>query len=398
MAKGKVKEEKISDDILDSLIVAVNNKFKDNQGLAVASFLADPNVPTEVTDWIESGCSVLDLAISNRPNGGYPVGKIIELTGLEASGKSLLGAYALANTQKKGGVAVYIDTESAVTKAYMEAIGVDVEKLIYLQLETLEDIFTAIEEIITKVRSSNKNKLVTILIDSVMGATTNKEHDSDFSKDGYATDKALILSKAMRKITNLINKQKVCLIITNQLRQKLGVTFGQQYTTSGGKAIGFHSSVRVRLSAINKIKIKTSHGDEVIGIRTQAEVFKNRLGPPLKKVEYDIYFNSGIDNFGSWLTMLKTYKVVSSAGQYYTLKLDAPMDIVDPTSAEVESLSEIRFTSKLFAKYLETNPKLKEHIYNLMCNELIVKYVLNEDFSIDEVEIDRNVASILDED
>jgi recombination protein RecA len=398
MAKSKVKEEKTSDDILDSLILAVNNKFKDSQGLAVASFLADPGVPTEVTDWIESGCSVLDLAISNRPNGGYPVGKIIELTGLEASGKSLLGAYALANTQKKGGVAVYIDTESAVTKAYMEAIGVDVEKLIYLQLETLEDIFTAVEEIIAKVRSSNKNKLVTILIDSVMGATTNKEHDSDFSKDGYATDKALILSKAMRKITNLINKQKVCLIITNQLRQKLGVTFGQQYTTSGGKAIGFHSSVRIRLSAVNKIKIKTTHGDEIIGIRTQAEVFKNRLGPPLKKVEYDIYFNSGIDNYGSWLTMLKTYKLVSSAGQYYTLKLDQSMDIIDPTTAELTSLMEIKFTSKQFAKYLEVNSNLKSYIYNLMCNELIVKYVLNEDFSVDEVEIDKNVASILDED
>lgn len=145
------------------------------------------------------------------------------------SGKSLLGAYALASCQKKGGIAVYIDTESAVSREYLTAIGVDVTKLMYLQLEPLEDIFAAIESIIEKVRSSDRKRLVTILVDSVMGATTYKELDADYGKDGYATDKAIILSKAMRKITGLISKQKICLIFTNQLRTRMNAMFGDPF-------------------------------------------------------------------------------------------------------------------------------------------------------------------------
>lgn len=227
MAKAK-KVEAITDDNLSSeIITALNTQFKD-QG-HTAYYLSDPDVATDVTDWIPTGHTLLDIAVSNRANGGWPVGKIVEITGLEASGKSLLGAYALANTQKKGGIAVYIDTESAVSREYLTAIGVDVSKLMYLQLEPLEDIFAAVESIIEKVRASDRKRLVTILVDSVMGATTYKELEADYGKDGYATDKAIILSKAMRKITGMISKQKICLIFTNQLRTKMNVMFGDPF-------------------------------------------------------------------------------------------------------------------------------------------------------------------------
>lgn len=230
MAKTKI--EKVAPATVDALsseiISAINTRFKDH-GHQTAYYLSDPDVATDVKEWIPTGHTLLDLAVSNRPNGGWPVGKIIEITGLEASGKSLLGAYALASTQQKGGVAVYIDTESAVSREYLHAIGVDVTKLMYLQLEALEDIFTAIEAIIEKVRSSDRKKLVTILVDSVMGATTLKELEADYGKDGYATDKAIILSKAMRKITGMISKENICLIFTNQLRTKMNAMFGDPY-------------------------------------------------------------------------------------------------------------------------------------------------------------------------
>lgn len=229
---AKNKNEKVAPAIVDALsselISAINTKFKDH-GHQAAYYLSDPNVATDVKDWIPTGHTLLDIGVSNRPHGGWPVGKIIEITGLEASGKSLLGAYALANTQKKGGIAVYIDTESAVSREYLAAIGVDITKLMYLQLEALEDIFDAIEAIIEKVRSSDKKKLVTILVDSVMGATTLKELEADYAKDGYATDKAIILSKAMRKITGMISKENICLIFTNQLRVKMNAMFGDPY-------------------------------------------------------------------------------------------------------------------------------------------------------------------------
>lgn len=162
-------------------------------------------------------CDIVDITVEHPDQCYFGNGMLNH-----NSGKSLLGTYALKHTQKKGGLAVYIDTESAVTREYLSAIGVDISKLMYLQLEALEDIFAAIETIIEKVRASDKKRLVTILVDSVMGATTHKEMEADYGKDGYATDKAIILSKAMRKITNMIARENICLIFTNQLRVRIG--------------------------------------------------------------------------------------------------------------------------------------------------------------------------------
>jgi len=179
---------------------------------------------------------LLDLAISNRPNGGIASGRICELQGMEAAGKSLIGAHILAATQKLGGIAIYIDTESAISEDFLRVIGVDLEKMIYAQIDTAEDIYETIEKLISKIKESGNKKLVTILVDSMSQATTKIEQDADFNKDGWATSKAIINSKAMRKITNLIARENVALIITNQLRSKLGVSFGDNkcvdpYTT-----------------------------------------------------------------------------------------------------------------------------------------------------------------------
>ena len=231
------------DELAGIIADELNKQFKHQQ---VAYFLEEDNNPTDVTDFISTGSTMLDLAISNRPNGGIGVGKITELNGLEGSGKSLIGSHLLASTQKKDGIAVYIDTESAVSQEFLRAIGVDTKSMLYVHLETVEEIFDTIETIVTKIRESNKDKLVTILVDSLAAASTKVEMDADFDKDGWATAKAIIISKAMRKITQMIARQKVALVFTNQLRQKLGVMFGDPWTTSGVKALPFHSSTRVR--------------------------------------------------------------------------------------------------------------------------------------------------------
>jgi recombination protein RecA len=213
MAKEK-KEIDLAEVLADSL-----NKQSKTQ--RVAYFLDSDDVPTNVEGWISTGAAMLDVAISNRPYGGVPVGRIVEVTGLEQSGKSLLSAHLLAETQKQGGVAVLIDTEMAVSREFLDAIGVDVSKLLYVSADSVEDIFEYIETIIEKVRQTSKDKIVTIVVDSVAAASTKKELEADYDKDGYATDKAIILSKAMRKITNMIGRQKISLIFTNQLRQKM---------------------------------------------------------------------------------------------------------------------------------------------------------------------------------
>lgn len=209
---------KIDENLAQIIADYLNKANKDQK---VAFFLDSEEAPTNVGGWISTGSAMLDLAISNRPNGGVPVGRILEITGLEQSGKSLVSAHALASTQKKGGLAVLIDTETAVSREFFDAIGVDVSKLLYVTADSVEQIFETIETIIEKVRSSDKDKMVTIVTDSVAAASTKTEINADFDKDGYATDKAIIISKALRKITNMIGRQKVTLIFTNQLRQKM---------------------------------------------------------------------------------------------------------------------------------------------------------------------------------
>ena len=376
MAKQKVTPDSISgrDELASELADSLNKKFKD---FKAAHFLnGDEEAPTDLTEWISTGSSILDLAISNRPYGGFPVGRIVELQGMEASGKSLIVAHTLANTQKKGGLAVYIDTENALSEEFLRAVGVDVGNMLYVPLETIEDSFDAIENIIETVRKSSKDRLVTIALDSVSAATTKVEQDADYEKDGWATTKAILMSKAMRKITNIIGKQRVLLLCTSQLREKMGVMFGDKYTTSGGKALGFHASCRIRLKGVGKLKSGSGKTEQIIGVQTEAQIIKNRMGPPFKKATFDIYFNSGIDDYNSWLTLMKDYGTIKGSGAWYTM--------VNEQTGE-----EIKFQSKEWRGLLEADPELKEYCYNKICDIYVMKYRDQNLIDPDEISVDE---------
>ena len=251
-------------------------------------------------------------------------------------------------------------------------IGVNVKDMLYIQLDTVEDIFEVIENITSKVRESNKDRMVTIVVDSVAAATTRVEQEADYSKDGWATSKAIVLSKAMRKITQLMGRQKVTLVFTNQLRVKLGAMFGDPYTTSGGKALGFHASCRLRLQAAGQIKAKVDGKDQVIGIKTKAKIIKNRMGPPLRTAEFDIFFDSGVDNFGGWLTALKNHKLISQGGSWYTY--------TDDTGKAH------KFLSKDWNGLLEGNDELRDEVYNKICDAAIMEYK-TDNLGIDDIEL-----------
>jgi recombination protein RecA len=376
MAKSKSKLE-LEDSLANTLADSINKQFK-GQNLKTAFFLdGDEDSPSNVSEWISSGCSMLDLAISNRPYGGFPVGRITEITGLEASGKSLLAAHTLAETQKKGGLAVYIDTESATSSEFLTAIGVDLKTMLYVPLETIEEIFETIETIVEGVRKSDKDRMVTIVVDSIMGASTKIEMSAEYDKDGYATSKSIILSKAMRKVTNWIARERICLIFTNQLRTKLGVSFGDQWTTSGGKAIPFHASVRLRLKNTGMIKAKVNGVEQVVGSKTNVQVVKNRMGPPHRKVDYEIYYDSGIDNYGGWLSIMKNFDLVKQSGAWYTLE--------DMDHETGETFGELKFQSKDFAEKVINNPEAKDRLYKRICDAYIFKYQAGIDGGIDDV-------------
>lgn len=356
----KVIQEPDRDELASLIANSLNKMNKDSDQIA---FFLDgrENTPTDFTDFISTGNTMLDIAISNRPHGGIAVGRITELTGLEGSGKSLIGAQLIANTQKRGGVGVLIDTETAVNPEFFKAVGIDTNKLVYVHLQTVEEIFDAITNIIEEVRKDPKkrDKLVTIVVDSVAAASTKKEMEADFGKDGYATDKAIIISKAMRKITGLLGRERIALVFTNQLRQKLNaMPFSDPWTTSGGKAIAFHASTRLRLNLLKKFSNSTG---DVIGVTVKANVIKNRLGPPHRSAEFKIYFNRGIDDIGSWLDVMKENKLVKQAGAWYAY--------VDPSTGE-----EIKFQSKDFVQFLEEDQERKEAIYQTICDSLIMKY------------------------
>jgi len=228
MKKKTEKDSTKRDELAELLANELNKANKD--GGKIAYFLDEEENPADISDWISTGSSMLDLAISNRPHGGLPIGKMIEFNGLEGTGKSLVSAHICAETQRKGGIAVVLDTENAAAPAFWKSLGVDLKNLLYVQVDTVEDIFENMERMIGIVRKSNKNRILTLIVDSVAAASTKAELESDHGKDGFATGKSIIISKAMRKITNMIGKQKVLTVFTNQLRQNINaMAFGDKY-------------------------------------------------------------------------------------------------------------------------------------------------------------------------
>lgn len=368
----------MKDDLIDVLADGINKKYK-GETIAYNLGVAEDS-PSDIKEWVSTGSSMLDLAISNTTNGGVPIGRITEITGMEQSGKSLVSSHLLANTQKKGGVAVYIDTENSVSQEYLRAIGVDVEKLLYVSVDTVERIFETIDTIVEKVRTQERDRLVTIVVDSVAAASTEMEMDSEYGKDGYATAKALIMSKSMRKVTGMIGRERICLVFTNQLREKLGVMFGDKYTTSGGKALQFHASIRLRLKSIGKIKKKTPSGDSIIGVQTRAIVIKNRLGPPQREADFEIYFDRGIDDYASWLKTMKNQNIVKQSGAWYTYT---------QTDENGEVVEEHKFQTKDFTELMESNTVLRESIYREICDSVIMQYRSTE-LDIDNTEIEAS--------
>lgn len=345
-------DPKVGRDELAELLANELNKANKDSG-KIAYFLDEKDDPSTVTDWISTGSTSLDLAISNRPYGGLPVGRITTLTGLEGTGKSLICAHLVAETQKKGGMAVYIDTEAAAAPEFWTALGVNLKDMLYLSQDTLESSFQNIENIIGVVRKSNSDRLCTIIMDSIAGASTKMELEANYERKGFATGKALIVSEAMRKLTNLVAKRRILLVFTNQLRQNLAaMAFGDKWVEPCGKATSFHSSVKVRFETIEKLK---NSDKEVIGVHTRATVRKNRLGPPFKSAEFEVYFDSGIADYASWIELAKKKGFITgpSNGLLYNGE---------------------KYNTDSFVKKLNTDNVFKDNLYNKICEAVIMQY------------------------
>lgn len=368
-------ENKVGRDELAELLAQELNKANKDGG-KVAYFLDEKEDPSTVTDWVSTGSTTLDLAISNRPYGGLPVGRITTLTGLEGTGKSLVCAHIVADTQRKGGQAVYIDTEAAAAPEFWTALGVNLKDMLYLPQDTIEGSFQMVEDIIGVVRKSDNDRLVTIIIDSIAGASTKLELEAGYERKGYATGKSIIVSEAMRKLTILLAKRRVLLVLTNQLRQNLAaMAFGDKWVEPCGKATSFHSSVKVRFETIEKLK---NSEKEIIGTHCRATVKKNRLGPPFRQAEFEVYFDSGIADYASWIDLAKKKGIMTG-----------------PSNGLVYNGE--KYNTESLVKVLNTNSTFKDELYKKICDSVIMQYkspnsAVLEDLIAEPEETDSNVV------
>ncbi|MCF7906859.1 recombinase RecA [Patescibacteria group bacterium] len=249
---------------------------------------------------ISTGCLSLDLALGI---GGLPRGRVIEIFGKEMSGKSTLALHVIAEAQKKGGVAAFVDAEHALDPEYAKRIGVKVNDLLISQPDTGEQ---ALEIVETLVRS---NGIDVIVIDSVAALTPKKEIEGEMG-DSHMGLQARLMSQALRKLTAIVSKSKASVIFINQVRMKIGVFFGNPETTTGGLALKFYSSVRVELKRLAQIKKK----DDVIGNKVKAKIAKNKVAPPFKTCEFEIMYNQGISWEGDLLNLGAKYDLVKKSG------------------------------------------------------------------------------------
>ena len=300
---------------------------------------------------IPTGCLALDIALGV---GGVPRGRIIEIYGPESSGKTTVALRIVAEAQKRGGIAAFVDAEHALDPSYARVLGVDTEELIVSQPDTGEQGLEITEALV------RSNAIDVIVVDSVAALVPRAEIEGEMG-DSHMGLQARLMSQALRKLTGSINKSKCVVIFINQLREKIGIMFGNPETTTGGRALKFYSTIRLDIRKIDTIKT----GEDILGNRTRIKVTKNKVAPPFRQAEFDIMYNEGISREGNLIDIGVNEEIVQKGGAWFSYK-----DI---------RLGQGRENSKL---YLKSNPDVALEIENLIRekhNLPLTKAVISEE-------------------
>ena len=381
------KKESTTEDFTQDLIKSLNK----DHGARVAYNLAVDDSPTHVNRWISTGSRQLDYIIANRPNGGLPEGRIVEIFGPPSIGKSHIAIQIARSTQQMGGIVVYIDTENATSVENLGLLGVDITKrFVYVDTHCTEEVLSIAESTIVKAKAMNKDVPVTIIWDSVAASSPKAELIGDYDKESIGLQ-ARAISKGMRKITGVIANENVLLICLNQIRTKIGVMYGDPTTTPGGKAIPFHSSVRIKLGAGQQI---TNKNKEVIGINVSAKTIKNKVAPPFRTVNFEIHFGKGIREHEQMFDLLRKHGPEVIDGKEISISGTGSWKVFSVACVSSgEVLIEKKFYKSDFDEVIK-NPEYSGYIDSLLERAMVRK--LSEEPDIDTESLSEVEAAVME--